>query len=397
MSKLPKKTGFSTRCVHGIGKERKDFETMCTPLYLSSNYKLPTDGRQIQWDDPLPGIYSRHSNENEVELEKRLAAIEGAQACAVYASGAAALSAVFFSQLHAGDHVVVSTVCYTAVRRIFTEVMPVRYNINVSFVDTTNLEAVKAAIQPGTRLIHVETPGNPSMLVSDIEAIGKIAKEHGIVMSVDNTFASPFCQRPLELGADFSIMSLTKYCNGHGDVLGGCVMGSEERITQLKKEATMIYGGIMSPFTSWMIERGLKTLPLRMRQHCANGMAVAEFLEKQEDVDFVYYPGLKSHPNHELAKKQMINGYSGMLMFKIKGDAARCFKFMTALQMIEYAVSLGETETIITYTRAGAPEMSFYPEFMQEGFFRLSVGIEDIEDILADLVQAFEIIKEDRS
>lgn len=387
-----KNSEFGTKCIHAGSRSRKDFDVMCTPLYLSSNYKLPTDGSEIHWDEPVPGVYSRHSNENEVELEVKLAAIEGAEACAVYASGAAALSAVFFSQLHAGDHVIVSTVCYTAVRRIFTEVMPVQYDIGVSFVDTTDVEEVKAAIRENTRLIHVETPGNPSTLVSDIQAISRIAKQKGIVLSVDNTFASPFCQRPLDFGADFSISSLTKYCNGHGDVLGGCVLGSEEKITKLKKQATMIYGGIMSPFTAWMIERGLKTLPLRMRQHCANGLAVAKFLEEREEVEFVYYPGLESHPNHELAKKQMPGGYSGMIMFKIKGSEERCFKFMAALKMIEYAVSLGETETIITYTRASAPEMSFYPPIMHGGFFRLSVGLEDITDILADFTQAFESI-----
>lgn len=386
---MEKNMGFITACVHAGAMEPSIYETMHTPLYLTSNYRLPTDGSLIDWDNNAAGVYSRHGNENETALETKIAKLEGAEDCAVYASGVAALNAVFMTFLSSGDHVICSQVCYSAVNKLFTWVLPKQFNIEVSFVDTTDVNQVEAAIKSNTKLIHIETPGNPTCLVSDIEAISRIAKAKKILVSVDSTFASPYCQNALECGADFAIHSLTKYCNGHGDALGGGVSGKKELIHRLKQQANIVNGGILSPFNAWLINRGLVTLPLRMHQHCENGMAVAKYLESKPEVRYVYYPGLDSNPTHDVAVRQMKNGFSGMISFGLKADAKTSYEFMSALKLIKRAVSLGDADTIINFT---GPDDELMPRFttdMQDGFFRLSVGLEDIGDILADFDQAF--------
>jgi cystathionine gamma-synthase/methionine-gamma-lyase len=382
--------GIKTRCVHAGRREGDVFGTMHDPIYMTSNYRLPSDGTPVDWAGIHTNIYARNGNVNQFSLQDKLAAIEGAEACVVMGSGVAALSGIFLTFLKSGDHVVCSQVCYSAVGIMFRTLLPNKFNIEASMIDSNDLEAVKAAIKPNTKLIHIETPGNPTTGISDITAIAKLAKEAGALLSVDGTFASPLLQNPLALGADLSMHSMTKYINGHGDALGGCVLGKTALIDKIKEEAMVNFGGIISPFNAWLIGRGLITLPLRMRQHSQTAQQVAEFLEQSPAVRFVYYPGLKSHPQHEVAKRQMNGGYSGMISFDTKGGEADRMKFLNALRLISHAVSLGDAESLIVFPDSASPhKMQFYPEVFRQGYYRFSVGLEDAEDIIADLDQAF--------
>lgn len=380
---------LNTLCVHEGKTNYGPYGTIQIPLYLTSNYRLPSDGSEIDWDTVDSNIYSRNGNENQFALEKRIAAIEGAEACVVLASGVAALSGTFLTLVSSGDHIICSKVCYAAVSALFRRILPQQFNFEISMVDTTNVEEVRQAVKPNTKLIHIETPGNPTTGISDIAEIAKIAKAAGAYLSVDSTFASPYHQSPIALGADLSINSMTKYINGHGDVLGGCICGSYDLIHKIKLQAMVDYGGVLSPFNSWLIFRSLSTFPLRMKQHSETAMKIAQYLESKAEVRFVFYPGLKSHPQHELATKQMKNGYSAMIVFGIKGDAKQSMRFIDSLDMITHAVSLGDTETLITYTEPERDCMQYYPEQMHGGYFRLSIGLESPEAIIADFEKAF--------
>ncbi|NLN14206.1 MAG: aminotransferase class I/II-fold pyridoxal phosphate-dependent enzyme, partial [Tissierellia bacterium] len=337
-------------------------------------------------------IYSRNGSVNQFILEEKLARLEKAESCVVLASGVSALASTFFTFLKSGDHVICSQVCYAAVNLLFRYYLPDKYNIEVSLVDTSDIEEVRKAVKPNTRLIHVETPGNPTTGISDLREISKIAKEIGALLSVDGTFASPICQSPLDLGADLLIHSMTKYINGHGDSLGGCVLGKKELIDRIKTEAMVNVGGVISPFNAWLIARGMVTLPIRMKQICNNAMEVASFLENHPRVRFIYYPGLESHPQHELAKRQMKNGFSGMMAFGLKASEEEHYELLSHLKMIVHAVSLGDGESLIVYNSKDNEKMKLYPEEFREGFYRFSVGLEDAEDIIADLDQALDAV-----
>lgn len=381
--------GIKTCCVHAGKREGDIYGSLHDPIYMTSNYRLPTDGTPVDWSGIHTNIYARNGSVNQFSLQDKLAAIEGAEDCVVMGSGVAALSGIFLTFLKSGDHVVCSQVSYSAVGIMFRDLFPKKFNIQASMIDSTDLAAVKAAIKPNTKLIHIETPGNPTTGITDIAAVAKLAKEIGALLTVDGTFASPLLQNPLALGADLSMHSMTKYINGHGDSLGGCVLGKTALIDKIKEEAMVNIGGIISPFNAWLIGRGLTTLPLRMRQHSENGQKVAEFLEQSPAVRFVWYPGLKSHPQHELAKRQMKGGFSGMISFDVKGDDATRLKFLNALKLLSHAVSLGDAESLIVFTDSTSPKMAYYPEVFRQGFYRFSVGLEDAEDIIADLGQAF--------
>ena len=292
--------------------------------------------------------------------------------------------------LNSGDHAIVSEVCYSATNLLFREYLPKKYGVEVTLLDTTDTEAVRAAIRPNTKLIHVETPGNPTTGISDLDAIAEIAHAAGAKLSVDATFAGPICVYPLKHGADLEVHSMTKYINGHGDSLGGCVMGKTKLIDQIKELAMVNYGGILSPFNAWLIARGLVTVPLRMKQHSAVALAVAEYLETCPAVRFVWYPGLKSHPQHERAVKLMNGQYSGMISFDIKGDEKTHQKFLDSLHLVTHAVSLGDVESLIVYYDKNSDKLLHYPAIYQEGFYRFSVGLEDAEDVIDDLRQALE-------
>ena len=381
--------GIQTIAVHGGTRKDDAFGAINEPIYMTSNYRIPTDGTPVDWSGTNSNIYSRNRNVNQMVLQDKLCALTGAEDCAVFACGVAALTGVFIPFLNTGDHAIVSEVCYSATNLLFRKYLPEKYKIDVTFVDTTDIGAVKAAIRPNTKLIHVETPGNPTTGISDITAIAGIAHEAGALLSVDATFGGPICMYPLKLGADLEIHSMTKYINGHGDSLGGCVMGKKDLIAQVKEIAMVNFGGILSPFNAWLVARGLVTLPMRMAQHSRVALAVAEFLEKSPAVRFVWYPGLQSHPQHALAEKLMHGQYSGMISFDIKGDEKAHEKFLDSLHLVTHAVSLGDVESLIVYYDKHSDKLPHYPAIYQDGFFRFSIGLEDADDVIDDLQQAF--------
>ncbi|MBK1811944.1 PLP-dependent transferase [Clostridium sp. YIM B02505] len=382
--------GFLTRAVHAGNDVDKDTGAIKRPLTMANSYELPYDPAELNWSGAGKALYTRNGGSNQQYLQEKLSVLEGGEDCVALASGVAALSGIFFSLLQTGDHVVFSNVTYIAVYRLLNELLPKKYNIETTIVDTSDLEVVKKAIRPNTKLIHIETPANPTLKISDIEELAKIAHSVGALLSVDNTFASPYNQRPLELGADLSVESLTKYINGHGDAMGGAVIGSKELIDKIKSEAMINNGGVLSPFNAWMIMRGAVTLPLRMRQHNESALKIAKFLESHEAIRFVAYPGLESHPGHSIAKKQMKNGFSGVMAFGLKADHDTHNRFVSHLKVITSAVSLGHDESLIVFLGEDDERQYLYPEEFHGGFFRFSVGIEDTEDIIEDIKQALE-------
>ncbi len=380
----------TTIAVHGGARKDDSFGAINEPIYMTSNYRIPTDGTPVDWSGTNSNIYQRNRNVNQMVLQDKLCALTGAEAGAVFASGVAALAAVFTTFLNSGDHAVVSEVCYSATNLLFRKYLPEKYNIEVTLLDTTDTDAVRAAVRPNTKLIHVETPGNPTTGISDLDAIAEIAHAAGALMSVDATFAGPISLYPLRHGADLEIHSMTKYINGHGDSLGGCVLGRGDLVDQVKELSMVNYGGILSPFNAWLIARGLVTVPLRMRQHSESALAVARWLEACPGVRFVWYPGLESHPQHERAVRYMNGQYSGMISFDISGDEAAHQKFLDSLTLVTHAVSLGDVESLIVYYDKNSDKLPHYPAIYREGFFRFSIGLEEAEDIIADLKQAME-------
>lgn len=272
----------------------------------------------------------------------------------------------------------------------YNELLNNKFHVETTIVDTTDPENVRRAVRPNTKLIHIETPGNPTLAISDIRAIAEIAHANDALLSVDNTFASPFNQRPIELGADFSIESLIKYINGHGDAMGGAIIGRTEHLELIRAQSQVNLGGVISPFNAWLIMRGSVTLPLRMRQHNESALKVARWLEQQPCVSFVVYPGLESSKGHETAKKQMAPGFGGVLSFGLKADHDAHNRFVQNLWVITSAVSLGHDESLIVFLGEDDERQYLYPEEFHNGFFRFSVGLEDTEDLIADLKQALE-------
>lgn len=390
---MSKELDFKTRAVH-VGNET-DGETgaIKRPITMANSYALPYDPSSLNWSSAEKSLYTRNGGSNQKYLQERIASLEGGEDCVALASGVAALSGLFFALLKTGDHVVFASVTYIAVYRLFNELFNEKFGIETTIVDTTDLEAVKAAVRPNTKLIHIETPGNPTLAISDIEEIAKIAHENGALLSVDNTFASPYNQRPIELGADFAVESLTKYINGHGDAMGGAIIGKKEYLDIVRAQSQINLGATISPFNAWLIMRGSVTLPLRMKQHNENALKIARYLEKLDCVSFVAYPGLESHKGHEIAKKQMKNGFGGVLSFGLKADHDTHNKFVSELKLITSAVSLGHDESLIVFLGEDDERQYLYPEEFHNGFFRFSVGIEDADDLIADIEQALKKIE----
>lgn len=380
--------GFATRAVHVGNEIDKDSGAIKRPITMANSYALPYDPTDMNWSSAGGNLYTRNGGTNQKYLQERIASLEGGEDCVVLASGVAALSGLFFALLNKGDHVIFSSVTYIAVYRLLNELFNNKFGVETTIVDTSDPANVEAAIRPNTKLVHIETPGNPTLTISDIAAIADIAHRHGALLSVDNTFASPYNQRPIELGADFTIESLTKYINGHGDSMGGAIVGKTEYLDQIRAQSQVNLGGAISPFNAWLIMRGSVTLPLRMRQHNENALAVARWLEAQPCVSFVAYPGLESHPGYEVAKKQMSPGYGGVLSFGLKADHDTHNRFVSHLQVITSAVSLGHDESLIVFLGENDERQYLYPEEFHNGFFRFSVGIEDANDIIGDLEQA---------
>ncbi|MDE0008152.1 MAG: aminotransferase class I/II-fold pyridoxal phosphate-dependent enzyme, partial [Gammaproteobacteria bacterium] len=341
-------------------------------------------------------IYTRWGNPTVRMLEQKLAALEGGEACATFASGMAATTGLMLSRLKTGDHLVISEVNYPGTAELARSTLP-GLGIEVTPVNTAEPERVRDAMRPTTRLVWVETPANPVLRLTDVSAVAQIAREAGAELAVDSTFATPIATRPLELGADFVVHSLTKYIGGHGDAIGGAAIGSADRIGSLAGDALVHHGGILSPFNAWLIARGAATLPLRMAAHEAAAKDVARFLEAHPKVLRTLYPGLASHPQHELARRQM-DSFSGMISFRIAGGAEAARELVGKLKLIHHAVSLGHHRSLIywidteelalgTYRLAGEA-LARYRDEAGEGVLRLSVGLEDAADICADLDQA---------
>ena len=381
---------FSTRAVHVGNEVDKETGAIRRPITMANSYALPYDPTDMNWSSADGNLYTRNGGANQKYLQEKLSSLEGGEDCVVLASGVAALSGLFFSLLQTGDHVIFSSVTYIAVYRLLNELFNNKFNVETTIVNTSDLEAVKAAIRPNTKLIHIETPGNPTLSISDIEEIAKIAHQNGALLSVDNTFASPYNQRPIELGADFVVESLTKYINGHGDAMGGAIIGKKEYLDIIRAQAQVNLGGTISPFNAWLIMRGAVTLPLRMQRHNDNALRIARWLEKQPEISFVAYPGLESNKGHEIAEKQMINGFGGVLSFGLKADHDTHNRFVQNLNIITSAVSLGHDESLIVFLGENDERQYLYPEEFHNGFFRFSVGIEDADDLIEDLRQALQ-------
>lgn len=392
--------------------EEPDAETgaLRLPLHMATTYKLPGFGQRLfdallMTSERPPHAYTRWSNPTIRALEDRLAALEAAEGpagrrqkvgCVATASGMAAVSALLLTLLGKGDHVVASEVCYAGSVELFGEHLP-RWGIEVSLVDTSDLRQVQAALRPNTRLLYVETPANPILRIADLEALADLAHGAGALLAVDSTWAGPTLQKPLALGADYVVHSLTKYLNGHGDALGGAVLGPVKGVQRIRKEMLVHLGGALSPFNAWLIQRGLVTLPLRMERHCHNAMAVAQFLDQHPRVSRVVYPGLESHPHHGLASRQMA-GYGGMLTFQLKGGLGAAISLAERIRLFRYATSLGHAHSLLFYyptdlyvdavAYLDARQKAGIREWTGNGIVRASIGLEDPDDLIADLDQA---------
>jgi len=398
MSKLPKDSRMKTVAVHG-GEAPDPVTRASTPnLVMSSTFIAdPEASFSVEnMSEDTPFFYTRWSNPTVDQLERKLALLEGGDACVAFASGMAAISALFLHLLRPGDHLVISDVAYAAASELTNEMFP-ELGVRVTKVNMSDLDAVRAAVTPDTKLVYAETPANPILRLTDIEAVAGIARQAGALLAVDSTFATPVATRPIELGADLVVHSLTKYLGGHGDALGGAVIGHQDLLAGLRQKTVVRTGGIISPFNAWLIMRGLATLPIRMEAHQRSAMAAAGFLEGHSKIKRVIYPGLASHPQHDLARRQMAN-YAGMIAFQVEDGPATARALAEHLNVIHYAVSLGHHRSLLFYIpTADMLETSFkldeaqaraYREYAGEGVFRFSVGIEDPEDICADLEQA---------
>lgn len=392
--------GWQTRAVHA-GETPDPATGATTPNIVMSTTYAADPSVQFSIADQEGAaasgyVYTRWGNPTIQQLAKKLAALEGARRCVLFGSGMAAISALFLHLLKSGDHVVMSDVTYAGASELANEILP-KMGIKIDRVDMSDLHAVEKAIQPQTRLVYLESPCNPLCRLTDIGEVSRLAKRVGALVAVDSTFATPMATRPIELGADFVIHSLTKFLGGHGDAIGGALLGPKEELLALQQNALVRLGGIISPFNAWLILRGLATFPLRMKAHEANALAVAKWLEAHPKVKRVIYPGLASHPQHELARRQMSN-FSGMLTFQVEDGPGTAIVLAKHLKIFHYAVSLGHHKSLLFYMDTNSLlQSSFwlteeqavsYRTFAGAGMFRVSIGIEDAADLCADLGQA---------
>jgi methionine-gamma-lyase len=384
------KRGFATRAIHNERHE-KEYGSLTFPIYQTSTiiFENAKQGGNRFAGQEGGFIYSRLGNPSTTYLQEKMASLENCEAALVLSSGMGAIGTVFMTALSNGDHVISDKVIYGCTHSLFEHHLP-RFGIEVTFVDMTDVNEVEKALKPNTKLIYCETPANPTLKIIDLEWMAKFAKEHNLLSVVDNTVATPYLCRPKELGIDVSVHSATKYLNGHGDVIAGVICGDQDFVMKCNLEGQKdITGSVMSPFDAFLINRGLKTLEVRMEKHCSSAMAVAEFLEAHPAVDKVYYPGLKSHANHEIAKKQMNGKYSGLLAFELKGGYEAAETLANSVEVFKLAVSLGDCESLIQHP-ASMTHSPYSPEDrkaagIEDGLLRASVGLENIEDIINDL------------
>ncbi|VUT28046.1 MAG: methionine gamma-lyase [Candidatus Syntrophoarchaeum sp. GoM_oil] len=380
--------GFSTISIHGKGGEGLPYRSLVDPITQNTTFLLDNiDEFEGILKEGGGYLYSRVGNPTQCALEERIALLEGGEATLAFASGMAAISSTMITLLNKGDHIISDEVIYGCTHDLF-EGLASKIGIEVSFIDLSDPLNLEGAIRENTKLIFFETPANPTMKLIEIKAIADIAKAHGVKVIVDNTFATPYIQRPLELGADIVVHSATKYLCGHGDAIGGLLIGDAELVNSVRSSGLKDLGGCISPFNAWLIIRGLKTLSIRMKEHDRNANEVARFLEGEEWVESVLYPWLPSHPQYEIAKKQMSCG-GGMIAFIMKREED-VKQLLGRLELCSLAVSLGSVETLIEHPYSMTHNN--YPEKEQLGInkrlIRLSVGIEEVEDIIADLKNA---------
>ena len=379
---------FSTKAVHAGRECDPTTGAILSPIYQTATYVLPEIGESRGFD------YSRSSNPTRETLEKALAELENGKFGVCFSSGMAAVDSVFRT-FSAGDHLIIGEDVYGGVFRLSSEILT-RHGFECTYVDTTDVSNIVEAIRPNTKLIWIETPTNPLIKISDVEAVAKLGKEKGILTGIDSTFATPYHLRPLEYGIDIVLHSTTKYISGHNQLIGGvCITDNEEIYEQLKFMQKSV-GAVPSPFDCWLTLLGMATLELRMKKHSENGIAVAKYLESHPKIESIAYPGLESHPQYAIAKKILKGGFSGMMSFEVKGGYDAGVKLMNSVKLCALAESLGAVETMITHpasmTHVSVPKEIREERGLTDSLVRLSVGIEDVEDIISDLDKALELV-----
>jgi len=385
--------GVQTIAVHG-GDAHNPTSAVSSPIYQSATFRFdsPEAIAAAMTAEAHPEFYGRYATPNTRQVEATLATLEQGEAALAVASGMAAVSLVLLHALRQGDHLVAQRTLYPTTQQLMARLLP-RLGIDVTFVDQTDPAAFAAALRPTTRLIYTETPANPTLSLTDLAAAAELGRAHGILTVTDNTFATPYNQRPLTLGVDLVIHSATKYLAGHSDVVAGAVVGRQATISALWRTHVLL-GGVLHPMEAWLLERGLKTFGVRMARHNANGQAVAEFLARHPAVARVHYPGLPDHPQHDLARRQMPGGYSSMVCFDLRGGRQAGYNLLQRVRLISLAVSLGGVHSLITHPASTISVHQSDAEIaasgVRPGLVRLSVGLEEAEDIIADLAQALE-------
>jgi cystathionine gamma-lyase/cystathionine beta-lyase/cystathionine gamma-lyase/homocysteine desulfhydrase len=374
--------GFSTDCIHAGNEPDPTTGAVAVPIYQTSTYVQEALGKHKGYE------YARTQNPTRHALEVNMAVLEGGAGARAFASGMAAITAIS-TFVKAGEHVVCSNMTYGGTFRYYTKIQS-RYGVEFSFVDTSDEGAVHQAFRPNTKMLHLESPTNPTMRLCDIARLSAFAHERGAIAVVDNTFCSPYLQKPLSLGADIVMHSTTKFLNGHSDSIGGIAVASKPEHVEWLSFVQNSSGAILSPFDSWLVLRGIKTLVVRMERHESNGRAVARWLSEQKSIEKVNYPGLPSHPDHELAKRQM-KGFGAMISFDL-GSYEKASAFLARVRLCSLGESLGGVETLISHpasmTHASIPEEERNRLGVTPGLVRISVGLEDVEDLIADLDQA---------
>ena len=377
--------GFSTRAIHAGQEPDPSTGAVMVPIYATSTFAQESPGVNKGFE------YARGKNPTRMAFEACIADLEGGVQAFGFGSGMAATSTAL-ELLDAGSHIVTGDDLYGGSWRLFERVRRRSMGLDFAYVDLSDIAAVEAAITEKTRMLWVETPTNPMMKLADIAALSKVAKAHNLILVVDNTFASPYCQQPLALGADIVMHSATKYLNGHSDVVGGVLIAKDAEMAAQIKFLQNSIGGVMGPFDAFLVNRGLKTLALRMKAHCENALKLAQWLETREGVKKVIYPGLESHPQHELAKAQMTGGFGGMVSVVIDGDLERTKRVLERVRVFTLAESLGGVESLVNHpaimTHASVPKEVREAGGVTDSLIRLSVGVENIEDLIADLDQA---------
>ena len=392
MVEMVKDKGFSTSAVHA-GENREPYTgALSTPIYETSVFAFSDTNELINvMSEKKTGyVYTRFGNPTIRTVERKMAELEGTEDAAAFSSGMSAISTTILTLASSGDHIVSTRDLYGGTIGFFKNVLP-KFGIEVSFVETTDLDEMKAAIRKNTKVIYAETPTNPTLKVLDVTETAKLGKQKGVTAVVDSTFSTPYNLKPRQFGVDVIVHSATKYLGGHNDITAGIVCSNMDFVHKLG-EMRKPLGGTLDPLAAWLLLRGLKTLALRMQRHNSNGMAIATYLDKHSKVRKVYYPGLPNHPQHEMAKRQM-SGFGGVVSFEIDGDLKKTVKFVDNLKLCSIAPTLGGTETLVTQPVTSSHYFVSAEDRQKSGIgdqlVRLSLGIEDAEDIIADLEQAF--------